>query len=472
MIRKNTPELIAPYLKDASNCSGGVAEEVIIPENSDELVEFLQKENRPITIAGAGTGLTASRIPSGGIIISLERLNRIEDDGEGRVKVGPAVTLIALQNYLASTNWFYPPNPTETWASLGGNLATNASGSRSFKYGVTRDYVEEVELILIDGRKTSLKRGLKITEPLRFLGGSEIVFPHISYQSPHCKNAAGYFVQPGMDWVDLFVGSDGTLGIFTEIVFRLVPKPEDFVSGVLFFEEERTCWELIPKIKSLKANRIDPCSLEYFDHNALERLKREYVNIPDRSQGALFFEQDVPKKKDYDLILESWYEFLNNENIMLDDSWFAQGPKDVQMFHDFRHDIPLMINEENLHAGRVKLGTDMAVPDKYFMPMMQFYQDNLCSENIDYVMFGHLGDNHLHINLLPEKSQIVKAQSICDHMVEQILEWEGTVSAEHGIGKLKKRYFEKMVGLNGLKDLKKIKYCFDPDNRMGTGNIM
>ncbi|MEE3346843.1 MAG: FAD-binding oxidoreductase [Nitrospinota bacterium] len=472
MIIKTEPEFIAPYLRDASNFSGGNAEEVVIPETSDELADFLKNETRPVTVAGAGTGLTASRIPSGGIIVSLERLNIIGKEGEGRVRIGPAVTLNELQGFLVPTGWFYPPNPTETWASLGGNLATNASGSRSYKYGVTRDYVEEVELILVDGRKTFLKRGLKITEPLTFGDGSKIIFPNIAYQSPECKNAAGYFVHPCMDWLDLFIGSDGTLAIFTDIVLRLIPCPDDFVSGILFFEDEHSCWELIPKIKSLDGKKIDPCSLEYFDHNALKRLKSKHKNIPNRSKVALFFEQDVLKMKDYDLILENWYEFLSEENIMLDDSWFAQGPKDVQMFHDFRHDVPAIINEENSRAGRVKLGTDMAVPDKYFMSMMQFYRETLKANDLDYVMFGHLGDNHLHINLLPEESERDMAQKVYDQMVDQILEWGGTVSAEHGIGKLKKKYFAKMVGSSGLKDLNKIKYCLDPENRLGAGNML
>jgi FAD/FMN-containing dehydrogenase len=472
MLRKTKPEFIAPYLRDASNFSGGNAEEIIIPETSDELVTFLINETRPVTIAGAGTGLTASRIPSEGVIVSLERMNNIKLEEDGCIRVGPAVTLNELQGFLVSKNWFYPPNPTETWASLGGTVATNASGSRSYKYGVTRDYVEEIELVLVDGRKTIVKRGLKTTEPLKLLDGSQIFFPEISYQSPQCKNAAGYFVHPGMDWLDLFIGSDGTLGIFTEIVMRLIPCPADFVSGVLFFEDETSCWKLIPKIKAFKGRKIAPCSLEYFDHNTLEKLKSKHQNIPHHSRAALFFEQDVAQLKDYDLVMENWYAFLSEENIMLDDSWFAQGAKDIQKFHDFRHDIPIIINEENSRAGRVKLGTDMAVADDHFIPMMEFYKKALGNNGLDYVMFGHLGDNHLHINILPDASQREYAQQVYDQIVDQILEWRGTVSAEHGVGKLKKKYFAKMVGAKGLSDLKKIKNCLDPDNRLGIGNIL
>ena len=472
MIRKTNPDFISPYLRDASNFSGGNAEEVIIPESSDELVEFLKNESRPVTIAGAGTGLTASRIPSEGVIVSLEKLNKIVNDEEGRIQVGPAVTLNELQGFLSSTNWFYPPNPTETWASLGGTLATNASGARSYKYGVTRDYVEKIELVLVDGRRTIVNRELKITEPLKFEDGSQITFPEISYQSPKCKNAAGYFVQPGMDWLDLFIGSDGTLGIFTNIVLRLIKRPADFVSGILFFEDESACWKLMPKIKSHKNKKIAPCYLEYFDHNSLNKLKSKHQNIPNNSRAALFFEQDIAELKDYDLVMENWYEFLSEEDIMLDDSWFAQDAKDIQRFHEFRHDIPIIINEENSRVGRVKLGTDMAVPDSHFISMMEFYQKVLATNSLNYVMFGHLGDNHLHINLLPNASQMDEAKRVYDQMVGQILEWKGTVSAEHGIGKLKKKYFAKMVGQEGLNDLIKVKDSLDPNNRLGAGNIL
>jgi D-lactate dehydrogenase (cytochrome) len=472
MIRKTKPEFIAPYLSDASNFSGGNAEEVIIPETSEELALFLKNETRNITISGAGTGLTASRIPSKGVIVSLERLNKITYQDERRIEVGPAVTLNELQCFLVPTGWFYPPNPTEVWASLGGTVATNASGSRSYKYGVTRNYVEEIELFIVDGRKTIIKRGLKITEPLKFDDGSQIFFPNISYQSPKCKNAAGYFVQPGMDWLDLFIGSDGTLGIFTKIILRLEPCPADFFSGILFFKKEHSCWELIPKIKSFNGNKIDPCSLEYFDHNALRKLKRKHKNIPSYARAALFFEQDIAQRKYYDLTVTNWYEFLSQENIILDDSWFAQGPKDIKKFHDFRHDIPIIINEENSIAGRVKLGTDMAVTDNDFIPMMKFYQKTLMLSDLEHVIFGHLGDNHLHINLLPKLSQVDDAQKLYDKMVDQIITWKGTVSAEHGIGKLKKKYFAKMIGPDGINDLKIIKDRLDPGNRLGNGNII
>ena len=472
MIRKRDPRAIAPYLKDASNFSGGCADEVIIPESTDELVEFLSTNPFPVTVAGSGTGLTASRIPKAGVIVSLERFNTIGQVENASIEVGPAVSLADLQNYLQhSSAYFYPPNPTETLASFGGMVATNSSGSRSYKMGVTRDYVLEADIVLVNGKTVTLTRGNPISEPLILDDGTEINFPEIAYSSPQCKNTAGYYIQPGMDWLDLFIGSDGTLGLFTRILLKLLPRPDDFISAVLFFDREESCWELVEKLRALDDRKISPCSLEYFDSFSLIKLKKKHANIPVKAQAALFFDQDVVNRESYDSTLDSWFEFLIKEDVSLDASWFAQNAKDVQRFYEFRHDIPALINEENSRLGRVKIGTDMAVSGKYLMEMMRFYRKELLESGLEFVIFGHLGDNHLHINLLPTPEEMDRAKCVYDILVDQILKWGGTVSAEHGVGKLKKSYLAKMVGPQALEDLRKIKHVFDPENRLGLGNI-
>lgn len=471
MFRKTDPETVAPYLKDASNFSGGRASEVLVPETREELVAFLKESDQPVTLAGAGTGLTASRIPLEGVILSLERFHTLGAVKAGTCRVGPAVTLKDLQAHLQNSGWFYPPNPTESLASIGGTLATNASGSRSYKFGTTRQFVLEADIVLSDGRTASLARGQTIDRPLQLDDGSTVEFPRVKFKSPECKNAAGYYVQPGMDWLDLFIGSDGTLCVFTECTLRLMKTPANFLSGILFMEQEELCWRLLEKIKTSNAQNIDPCSLEYFDSHSLHRLKKKFANIPDSARAALFFEQDVASQDDYDPCLENWVAFLETEAVLLEDSWFAQGPKDLEKFHDFRHEIPLMINEENSRLGRVKMGTDMAVGDAYFMDMMKFYRDELTASGLDYVVFGHIGDNHLHINLLPDAEQTALAHNVYGTLVDRILQWGGTISAEHGVGKLKKEYYRKMVGDSALTELKAIKKSLDPQGRLGVGNL-
>ena len=471
MFRKTDPETIAPYLKDASNFFDGQASEVVIPETREELVTYLKETEGPVTLAGAGTGLTASRIPLGGVVISLERFNKMGSVADGTIRVGSAVTLKNLQDHLKNSGWFYPPNPTERLASIGGTLSTNASGARSYKFGTTRQFVLEAVIVLSDGRTTSVHRGDTIDKPLQLDDGSTIDFPSVNFKSLKCKNAAGYFVQPGMDWLDLFIGSDGTLCVFTECTLQLLKAPADFLSGILFMEQEEACWELLEKIKLTQSSKISPCSLEYFDSRSLQRLKHKFGNIPEKAQSALFFEQDVASPQEYDLCLETWYEFLENENVLLEDSWFAQGPKDIEKFHDFRHQLPLMINEENSRLGRVKMGTDMAVDDEHFRKMMEFYRDALTRSGLDFVMFGHIGDNHLHINLLPDTKQLSLARETYATLVSQILKWGGTISAEHGVGKLKKEYYHKMIGNQALQELREIKKLLDPQVRLGVGNL-
>jgi D-lactate dehydrogenase (cytochrome) len=173
---------------------------------------------------------------------------------------------------------------------------------------------------------------------------------------------------------------------------------------------------------------------------------------------------------DYEPALEAWFEYLK-ESSALSNSWFAQSNSDLKRFHEFRHAIPVLLNEENSRLKRTKIGTDMAVPDSHFMDMMIFYKNELEGAGIDYVIFGHLGDNHLHINFLPTEQKIQKAHELYARLVEQVLEWNGTISAEHGVGKLKKKYFLKMVGEESLAQLRAIKEIFDPGFILGKGNI-
>ncbi len=470
MIRIQDKDSIAPYLRDASNFSEGSASLLIIPETKEEIIKFLKENNEPVTIAGAGTGLTAGRVPPSGVILSMERLNQIENAVENKLTAGPGVRLKTIEQKLVGSGYFYPPNPTEQLAFLGGSIATNASGSRTYKFGATRNYIEKLQLALVDGKTVELSRGHTINEPLIFNDGTKFEFPKIKYRSPNCKNAAGYYVQDNMDWIDLFIGSEGTLAIILEITLKLLKSPDEFLSGVLFFEEERHCWNLVEDIRENSTSSIAPCSLEYFDQYSLERLRKKYSKVPSNVKAALFFEQDIFGESE--AILEAWFDFLESKEVLSDNSWFAQNEKDSRFFHEFRHAIPLILNEENSREGRVKMGTDMAVENKYFLELMNFYQETLTRKKVPYAAFGHIGDNHLHINFLPNKDQIPLARATYQELVEKILEWNGTISAEHGIGKLKKPYFDQMVGANSMKELKLIKSIFDPDFKLNPGNLI
>src|ERR1051325_1715017 len=238
MFVKTQPDEIQDFLSDASHLRGGHADRVMFPESAEEVADILREGTRTktqVTISGAGTGTVAGRVPFGGTVIATDKLNRIKsvtkNESGGRAIVEAGVRLIDLQRAAESEHLIYPPDPTERSCFIGGNIATNASGSRTFKYGPTRNYVERLRIALTTRDIIDLRRGdlyahdRHITIPLPSGGVIEADLP--SYEMPRVrKHASGYFVAPNVDAVDLFVGSEGTLGVIVEAEVRLLPKPE------------------------------------------------------------------------------------------------------------------------------------------------------------------------------------------------------------------------------------------------------
>lgn len=252
MLTKSQPDEIQDFLSDASYVQGGHATRVAFPETAKEVAEVLARasnEKTPVTVSGAGTGTVAGRVPFGGIVLATDRLNRIgpivrDDKGGGRANAEAGVILRDFQQAVDSKGLLYPPDPTERGCFLGGNVATNASGARTFKYGPTRNYVERLKIALPTGEVIDLRRGDlhagtdgRISIPLPAGRLIEARLP--SYQMPQVrKHASGYYVAPGMDLIDLFIGSEGTLGVIVEVEVRLLPKPKGLLSGVVFFKAE------------------------------------------------------------------------------------------------------------------------------------------------------------------------------------------------------------------------------------------
>ena len=330
MLTKSNVDEIQSYLSDASYMQAGNAERVVFPASSEEVADVLAnatRERTPVTVSGAGTGTVAGRVPFGGIVIATDNLNCIKslghDKGGGRAVVEAGVVLADLQRFVEAQGLFYPPDPTERGCFIGGNVATNASGARTFKYGPTRNYVERLKVCLATGEILDLRRGdfrangaNQITIPLSARHTLEAILP--SYQMPQVrKNASGYYVAPGMDVVDLFIGSEGTLGVITEIEVALIPKPESILSGVVFFSASDKLLEFVREARTLSlANRercepgrlgplmekalevtdrrqlsrsdaetegvrrlIDARALEYFDRESLAFLRQKYDSI-------------------------------------------------------------------------------------------------------------------------------------------------------------------------------------------------
>ncbi|MBK7934694.1 MAG: FAD-binding oxidoreductase [Acidobacteria bacterium] len=507
---KTQPEDIQDYLTDASNMVGGHAEKLFLPETLGELSQILREANEgktPVTISGARTGTVGGAIPFGGVVVSLEKLNRIVSiDKEAKTAVvEPGVILGDLQKAVDAEGLFYPPDPTEWSCQIGGTVATNASGARSFKYGATREFVRRLTMVLADGDVAEIRRGETLADEngsitIKTTSGRSFTTKPLTYERPDVrKNVSGYFNEQPLDAIDLFIGSEGTLGVIAEIELSLVAKPEGFFSGIVFFGDESELLKFVDEAKStsfefrsanarttpsvpIKASGLPPLLrkegsfadaslIEYFDENALRFISEKFPDLPADAVGAIFFEQETTAENE-DALLEQWNELLEKHRADLERSWFTTNEQDREKMRDFRHALPVSVNERVVKNKQRKVGTDMAVPDANFASFLRYYKETLNASALEYVIFGHIGDCHLHANMLPKDAdEAEKARNIYGRCVAQAIMLGGTVSAEHGIGKLKRKYLAAMMGERYLNEMAELKAVFDPNYILGRGNM-
>jgi D-lactate dehydrogenase (cytochrome) len=297
------------------------------------------------------------------------------------------------------------------------------------------------------------------------------------------KHASGYYVAPGMDLIDLFIGSEGTLGVILEIEASLLPKPKGVLSGVVFFTSEDDLLAFVREARARSlANRrseltgpegcgLDARALEYFDIQSLRFLRQKYPQIPIAAVGAIFFEQETTPASEDSLITE-WLGLLEGHNALADDSWFATNEADQAGLREFRHALPVLMNEWFASHRQRKISTDMSVPDEAFPGMLRFYRDSLRGGDLRYTIFGHIGDNHVHVNILPrDETEAARAREIYRTFIRRAIEVGGTISAEHGIGKLKSEYLRELYGEAHLREMAALKLAFDPAGILGRGNM-
>jgi D-lactate dehydrogenase (cytochrome) len=486
MITKTQQDEIQNYLIDASNTKG-FCEAVYIPQNVSEMTEIIKEANekkQPVTISGNGTGLTGARVPKGGIIISTEKLNKIIEINleEKYALVEPGVLLSELQDAVKLKGMLYAPDPTERNCFIGGTVATNASGARTFKYGSTRNYVGELEIILPDGDLLYLKRGeifaddLSLT--LRTSSGKDIKLKLPDYAMPKTKNASGYFCKRNLDAIDLFIGSEGTLGVITKIKLKLLPLPLRELSCILFFETENNALNFLIrardesyKNRSQKIiNSIDAEALEYFDENSLKFLIDNYPNIPVNAHAAVWFEQICNHNEDD--LLDLWINLFLDYNGKEEDAWFAMTEKEKENIVSFRHTISTSVNEYITLNNFRKLGTDVAVPDDKLIDFYHAIKKEVEAENLDYVIYGHLGNSHVHLNMLPKtEEEFEKGKELYKSICSRAISLGGTFSAEHGVGKNKTEYLVEMYGQKNVNNMRLLKKTLDSNYILGVGNI-
>lgn len=445
------------YLGDSSGYRGE-ADRVCIPTSTEELRDVVRAsaaERIPLTVVGAGTGLTGASVPHGGWIVSLERFRKIEIES-GRARCGTGATLSDLQKAAAKTRQFFGPNPTEDSASIGGIINTNAGGARSFHYGSVRRHVLSLEVTFMDGRTERLERGQRVD----FRVGS-IRRPETT------KNSAGYYLAPELEWMDLLAGSEGTLGIITEAELQLLTEPAGMLSGVVFFPSEDLAMDAVTAWRPVGELRL----LEFLDQPALDLLRARYPEIPVKARAALLIEQNLTSEDDPEV--DAWTERMAAQEALAEESWFGLRETDRERFREFRHALPVMVVDAVRRNGFPKTGTDYAVPLEHERKLHSFYKRR-CEEMVpgQYSIYGHAGDANNHVNLFPVTAeQARRVEAMMYEFAQFVVSLGGTVAAEHGIGKGKTDLLELMYAKAEIGVMKEVKRSLDPDWRLGRGTI-
>jgi D-lactate dehydrogenase (cytochrome) len=511
----------ALYLDDESHSIEGTTEKIFFPSSENEIATLLRNADEsgtPVTIQGGRTGLTGAAVPLGGYTINLEKMTDLkymsfdEEKGiyticaEAGMTLEDLVKLVmskrldsikekgtteqkkALESFLSENGTFsFPVDPTETSAWLGGIVACNASGARTFSHGAVRDWVLRIRVILMNGDVLDIERGTVFEKDGKFeielSDGSltEISIP--TYNMPDTKNAAGLFAKPNMDLIDLFIGSEGILGVITEVELGLNKLPENIMTVMAFFNSEDDAVNFVYDIRAADSP-VKMDFLEFFGPNALKMIKEKAassgITVPamsETTQAIIFFEFSYTEEDMEDMIL-GLEEVLNRNNTSSESSWAGMDYSELQKMKAVRHFVPETVNatiamrKAEFHDVH-KIGTDMAVPDEALRGYLKYYRDVLESQGMEYVIFGHIGNNHLHVNMLPRSNEEVE-QGMHNYMTfaKKAVELGGTVAAEHGIGKLKRAFLEVMYGPEGISQMQAVKRAVDPKWLLNQGNMV
>lgn len=414
--------------------------QAISTEEVAKVMKYAYENGIPVTPRGSGTGLVGAAVPlKGGIVIDLSRMNKIiELDEENlTLTLEPGVLLMDISKYVEEFDLFYPPDPGEKSATIGGNISTNAGGMRAVKYGVTRDYVRGLEVVLPNGNVVEL--------------GGKVV-----------KNSSGYSLK------DLMVGSEGTLGIVTKAVLKLLPLPKKALSLLIPFPTLENAIETVPKI--IKSKSI-PTAIEFMQREAILAAE-EFLgkSFPDKTSDAyllLTFDGNSTEE------IEKAYE--NVANICLE-----SGALDV-LISDTEERQESIWSARGCFLEAIKALTtemdevDVVVPRNKIGEFVTFTHELEAKANIRIKSFGHAGDGNLHIYILRdelnENEWNAKLSEVMQIMYDKAKELRGQVSGEHGIGFAKKGYLKQSLPDQCIDIMQGIKLAFDPMNILNPGKV-
>ena len=483
------------YLVDESRLSSNPVETIFFPDSISDvsaIMRDMHKRGLRVCVSGARTGVVGGAVALDvDCVISLGGMNEIIDFDKKSISAQCGVTLDILNEFISENipEMFYPVDPTETTSSIGGNVASNASGARTYYYGATRNWVNAITVVLADGSILNLRRGDVIADGrlfrIQFPNQPEITFEFPHHKYPKVKNTAGFILTENMDAIDLFIGCEGILGIITKMDLRLIKKPANRLYTVIWTDTEKQAVDLVAAIRS--SDILNMLAIEYFSPNAIEILKQRRLNdgsssviprMPDDAIAAIFI--DCVYKDDSELadISDELGAILHAQSLSLDNTWSGMNDSDLKRMKQLRHALPETINmiiaeRKKDNPDIHKLSTDFAVPDDKLESMLNIYHQKLGDTGIEHVIFGHIGDNHLHLNMLPKsEKELNQAKELYVELTKEAVRLGGTIAAEHGIGRLKRHLMPVQYPPEMLNSMHELKNIFDTKGLLNPGVML
>ena len=438
-------EISEDFHKDELGTVTGTPDVMLYVTTTEQVSKIMKYANDnliPVVVRGSGTGLVGACVPLfGGIIINTCKMNNILelDESNLTLTVEPGVLLMEIYDYVEPLGYFYAPDPGEKSATIGGNIATNAGGMRAVKYGVTRDWVRALEVVLPNG-------------DVEWFGRKVV------------KDSTGYPLK------HLMIGSEGTLGIITKAILKLDPKPVESISLLVPFKTEQEGLDAVPEI--IKA-KVAPTAIEFFERNTIlfaeEFLGKKFPDTKSDSYILLTFEGKTKEELNYNykLAADVCLNELGATDVFIVDTeerkesvWKARGAF-----------------LEAIKASTTQMDEcDVVVPRSEIANYIKFTYELAEKYNIRIPSFGHAGDGNLHIYICKDEYSNeefeAKLNQIFDEMYKKSKEVGGLVSGEHGIGYAKKQYMKEVLGENQVKLMQGIKKVFDPNNILNPGKVI
>ncbi len=505
------PDVVEAVLEDAAHVPGGHAAGVASPATEAEVAALVRSAPAVLAI-GAQSSLTGGATPMGDVVLSTAKLNRILEIGGDFVRVQPGVPLVELDRALARAGRFYPPAPTFTGAFVGGTVATNAAGAATFKYGSTRHWVRALTVVLADGSAVDLVRGrarasngaFEIAGP-----GGTIRVPVPTYRLPDVpKVSAGYFAAPDMDPIDLFIGSEGTLGIVTEIELRVLPDRPAIALAWVPFGSAAAALACVRRLRDAAKETwhtrdpdgVDVAAIEHLDRRSLALLREDGV---DREQGVPLTGDDevallvtielrgMDAATAYDQIgrareagaadgaLVRFCRLLDEFGVL--DRVEIAVPGDrarADQLLAVREAVPAGVNrrvglaQRDVDARIEKTAADMIVPFDRLDDLLRLYEREFSARGLDVAVWGHISDGNVHPNVIPRSyADVESGKSAILAIGRAVIAMGGSPLAEHGVGRnpIKQLLLGELYGTKGMAEMRAVKSALDPEGKLAPG---